>query len=347
MLWKIVLVNNACTVFLVLFVWFLLGSAISTTAQDSLIFKNNDYVTGEIKGMDKGVLTIETAYSKVDFTIEWSEVKQIYTETNFMVTQVDGDRFSGTLKSEDGGQVSIINGGSTSTHNLIDIVLLKSVSDKFWDKVNAAISLGFSLTRAQSLKQFTSRSSVGYVSERWSLGFIYNTLRSTQDDVENVQRNDGGVTFNYFLPNDWFIPASISFLSNTEQKLDLRLLEKLGIGKYVIHTNRAYWGFSLGANYNAETFTDETPDRKSWEAFVGTQLNIFDIEDLTLLTTLVAYPSLTESGRIRSDLGFDMKYEFPYDFFIQLGLTVNYDNRPVNDAPDTDYVFQTTFGWSW
>ena len=41
----------------------------------------------------------------------------------------------------------------------------------------------------------------------------------------------------------------------------------------------------------------------------------------------------------------NLKYEFPLDFFINLGFTLNYDNQPVEDASETDYVLQTTFGW--
>jgi len=328
-------------------VWGLVLLPSSVFSQDSLVFKNNNYMTGEIKAMNKGVLSIETDYSKSDFTIEWVDVKEIYTKTNFTLTQSDGDRLSGTLQSVNSNQVNVVSDKGTSTSELNDIVLLKSVSEKFWDRFHAAISLGLSVTRAQSLKQFTSRSSIGYVMEKWTLDATFNSLRSTQDNVEPIRRKDGGLTFTYLLPKDWYIPASISFLSNTEQKLDLRLLEKVGIGKYVIHTNRAYWGFSLGANYNSEKFTDDTPDRQSWEGFIGTQANLFDTGDLSLLTNLVVYPSFTESGRVRSDFAFDAKYEFPYDFFLQLGFSLNYDNQPVSEAPETDYVIQTTFGWSW
>jgi len=35
--------------------------------QDSLIFKNGNSIKGEIKGMNRGVLTIETDYSKNDY----------------------------------------------------------------------------------------------------------------------------------------------------------------------------------------------------------------------------------------------------------------------------------------
>lgn len=142
---------------------------------------------------------------------------------------------------------------------------------------------------------------------------------------------------------------AVNFLSSTEQKLDLRSTLKAGIGKFVIHTNRTYWGFALGANYNNENFFDATPDRKSWEGFLGTELNMFDIGDFNLFANLITYPSITESGRWRVDLNLDAKYEMPFDddFYIKVGLTYNYDNRPVEGASKYDYVFHTGFGWEW
>jgi hypothetical protein len=85
------------------------------------------------------------------------------------------------------------------------------------------------------------------------------------------------------------------------------------------------------------------------EGFFGTELNMFDVGDLNLLTSIYAYPSITESGRWRSDFSFDAKYEMPFDddFYIKLGITVNYDNRPVAGASEVDYIFYTGFGWEW
>ncbi|OQX78479.1 MAG: hypothetical protein B6D61_05360 [Bacteroidetes bacterium 4484_249] len=139
----------------------------------------------------------------------------------------------------------------------------------------------------------------------------------------------------------------MSFLSNTEQKLDLRTVGKLGIGKYVIHNNHTYWGFEGGGTYNNENYWDKTDDKESWEGYFGTELNMFDIGDLSLLTKAMAYPSITEAGRWRADFNFDMNYDLPLDFYIKLGFSLNYDNRPVEGASETDYVLHTGFGWEW
>ena len=72
-----------------------------------------------------------------------------------------------------------------------------------------------------------------------------------------------------------------------------------------------------------------------------------DLGDLDLLFSLMAYPGFTESGRWRTDTKFDIKYEFPMDFFIKMGFSLNYDNQPAADASTTDYVFNVSVGWDW
>jgi len=330
---------------LVVLFWCVITSA---AAQDSLSFHNGNHVYGEIKILNKGVIKIETPYSDSDFTIEWDKVKEIHTSTPFFVTLSNGDRVRGTLRSSDSTHVTIIGTDQGDLQRpLLDIVVLRSGDDKFWDRMSASLSLGYSITKAQNAQQFSLRSTVGYIGKRWAADANYNSVISSQDDVETVQRKDGGVNYSYFLPKDWYIPISVTFLSNTEQLLRLRILAKPGIGKYLIHSNNLYWGVSLGANYNTETYFDDTPDRKTWESFFGSELNLFNIGDLSLLTRVVGYPSLTESGRFRTDFSLDSKYDLPLDFYIQVGFTLNFDNHPVEGAGKTDYVCQTTFGWTW
>lgn len=317
---------------------------------DSLIFTNGNYVVGEVKSMDKGVLKMETPFSDSDFAIEWEGIKELYCKTYFLITLSDGRRFNGTIETPSLGNIKITETDGTETEApQNDVVYMDDVDQGFWSQLYASIDIGLDLTKANNFRQVSMRTTLGYRAERWSLDGNYNTLNSSQDETENIQRTDGGVGFRYFLPKDWYLVTSVDFLSNTEQKLDLRSTAKVGLGKFVIHTNRKYWGFSGGLNYNNENFSSDDADRNSMEGFFGTELNLYDIGDLSLLTKLVAYPSFTESGRWRSDFNIDTKYEMPFDddFYIKIGLTFNYDNQPVEGASEIDYVFHTGFGWSW
>ncbi len=315
---------------------------------DSIVFKNGNYIVGEIKSMDRGIIQIETDYSDSDFKIEWEGIGYMSTKSLLLVSTTDGRRLYGTLESVDNNSVSVTSlEGETTVVPFNEIVYLKSVDQGFLDRLYAAIDLGYSLTKARNQRQFTIRSSAGYIAERWSIDAQYNSLMSKQDEVEDIKRTDGFFSFRYVLPHEWFAIAQVDFLSNTEQLLDLRTNSKLGIGKYIFRTNQLYWGVQGGFSFNNENYQIDEDDRKSQEAWFGTELNLYDIGDFSLLTKGTAYPSLSESGRWRFDFNIDLKYEFPLDFYIKSGLTLNYDNQPVMNSPTSDYVWQTTVGWEW
>jgi hypothetical protein len=74
--------------------------------------------------------------------------------------------------------------------------------------------------------------------------------------------------------------------------------------------------------------------------------SFFSLTDKPLIhKNSYVFPSLTGSGRIRSDFKFDLKYDLPLDIYFGVGYTLNYDIKPVEGASETDYVFQTSVGW--
>jgi hypothetical protein len=306
-------------------------------------------VIGEIKQMDRGVVTIETFYSDSDFKIEWNRVTWIRSGENHLVTISDGRRFNASINSTANVDEIVLDDGTQKILiHVQEIVAFKPINDTFWDKFSASIDVSLDLTKAKNLTQFSTRTNVGYLTKRWELKGNYNTVFSSQDSVEDINRMDANITYNYFLPSDWYVFFSNDFLQNDEQKLALRSTAKLGMGYYLVRTNSIYFGLFGGAAGNRETFTENaSPDKTSGEAFIGLELNLFDIGDLSLLTNVSGYPSLTETGRFRLDFKFDLKYDLPLDFYIKTGTTINYDNQPVAGAGTVDYVIQTGIGWEW
>lgn len=350
------------------FIFFLgLGPLISANAQrDSLILKNKDLIIGEIKSMDKGVLTMETDYSDSDFKISWNGIDQLFSNTKYLITLSNGKRYNGSIRSSGDGFIEIdtydpeylINrrkrknegtediGGGKAKVSIEEIVYLNALDDGFWSRLSANIDLGWSLTRANDLRQFNIRSGLGYLADRWKLNGTYNSLKSTQNEVDDVKRTDADISYNFFLPKDWYLLYNITFLSNTEQLIKLRTGNKVGIGNYLIHTNKTHLSFQTGVNLNNEHYFDDTPSRNSGEIFIGSELNMYDIGDLSFYNQVITYPSFSEAKRFRTDFRLDVKYEFFSDFYVKLGTTINYDNRPIEGATKLDYILQTTVGWS-
>ena len=76
--------------------FFLSFGALAQT--DSLVLSDNDLIIGEIKKMDKNILTIETDYSDVDFKIKWGNIKRVYSKTSYLITLSDGRRYNGRIQ---------------------------------------------------------------------------------------------------------------------------------------------------------------------------------------------------------------------------------------------------------
>lgn len=314
--------------------------------KDSIVFKNGKHLIGEIGGMNKGILKIDVEYGDSDFAIEWGAINGIYTESEFLISLNDRSRYNGILNGELDSVRIITPEADTVVVKLNEVVYLEDYDTKFKDRFNASIDLGLSLTKANNLKQFNSRSSLGYAAQNWNLRGTVNSVISEQDDqAERTRRTDASITFRYILQKGWFLFPEVLILSSTELNLDLRTITKAGIGNYIFRTNKAFWNLTAGVSRTVEDFSNDQEDRNSWEAVFGTDLDLFDIGNLNLSLGIDAYPSLTESGRFRSDITFDLKYDLPLDFYIRLGTTFNYDNRPAEGGSDSDYVVQSGLGW--
>jgi hypothetical protein len=326
--------------------------AFAEKLKDSLILKNKDVIVGEIKSLEKGVLTIETDYSDKDFLVEWVGVKEIFCKSRFLITLRNGTRINGTFYTIDSGKTLIINGYESRKdtaalqlrETLRDVVFLKGLQSDFWSRASASIDMGVTMTRANNLRQLTGSTRLGYLADKWSLDMYYNDLQSKQDSIELTRRTDAGISYIYYLQRDWFSMTSITFLSNTEQALALRSTGKLGMGKYFLHTNRRDWACNTGLSFNMEKFSNETPARNSLEAYVGSEINLFDIGDFNFFNSIFVFRSLTKTDRWRSDIRLDAKYDFAKDFYTKFGMTLNYDNRSATGNA-LDYVFAFSVGW--
>lgn len=263
------------------------------------------------------------------------------------MTLSDGTRINSSMYTEVGDSAIVTLKGYNNTKTRIkDIVYINPVKKKFISRIKASVSVGYNFTKSNNLSQLSINSNLSYTAYKWGLNGSYNAVTSKQDSVDATSRIDAAVGFKYFMKKDWFYSVSGDFLSNDEQKLQLRSTVKSGLGKYVIHSNKMYFGGGFGLAFNNEKFTDvNNTNRNSLEAYVGLALDIFDVKDFNLNTNLTFYPSLTEGGRYRADYNINLKYDLPLEFFIKLGLTYNYDSKPVEGASNSDYVFQTTFGW--
>ena len=324
-------------------------SALVFSQKDTLTLSNNDVLVGTIEKMDRSILTFSTSYDDSDFKIKWGEVQKIKSQRQFIISVTDGKRHTTSINSADGKESTVVLDveGISKEYALSDIVFIEPIGGSFLARLTVDMDLGINITKANNFKQVTGNISATYLASKWRARGLYKTVVSRQDGAADINRMDAELGGEYYLPYDWFVQAKAIYLSNDEQLLDLRSTYQGGAGYYFIRNNTMFFSANAGLAYSTENFLNDTPDRTSTEGYVGLGFNKYAIGDLSVSTNASLYPSFSQSGRYRVDFNFDMKYDLPLDFYIRLGLSYNYDNQPVEDAADSDYVFTTSFGWEW
>ena len=323
---------------------------------DTVVFHNGFRIVGEILWMENNRLQIDPDYVHGSLEAKWNNITGIKTNNAFQISLMKGPTYYGSLNTLSDGSLQIITQEGDTIHTSVpNIVLLRPIDDKFIEKLSGSIALGFDLAKARDLRSLTMRSEIGYKSKRARLNLTYDALSSRQTETENILRSDASLTFIHTLPKRFFAFGSTSALSNTQQKLDIRWNIMGGGGSYLADNQKLSWVWGTGINHNTERFSDQTEDRRSWEAVLSTDFEIFRIGDLKLKTSVFNFLNLTESGRWRTDIKFDIRYNIKYlrktdldnKIFVKLGFSSNYDNQPAENATKIDYVFNTTIGFSW
>ena len=164
---------------------FIAGAGVAS-AQDVVITTSGDRLVGEIKRVEKDVLTLSTDYSDVDFKIEWGKIASIESKRQFLVETFDGKRLSGSLAlGPDKKPIVLIAGTSLP---LAEVSTVQPFERKLWSRFDSALDFGYSMTRTNSAKQLSLGTNLSYRDERYADALFANIFYSSQDNAPKTQR---------------------------------------------------------------------------------------------------------------------------------------------------------------
>src|SRR5262245_62045076 len=172
----------------------LLGtSSLADAAKDVVTTTSGDRLVGEIKSVEKDVLTLSTDYSDSDFKIKWEKIASIESDRQFLVETFGGQRLTGVLSRDPSNQAAVRVADSTIT--LPDVSSVEPFERTLWSRFDAGFDLGFSATKANSAQQFTVGGKLLYRSDRDLDTALGNVFRSSQANAPTTARWDLGNEF--------------------------------------------------------------------------------------------------------------------------------------------------------
>lgn len=326
----------------------LLATDARARAKTDLVFIGKaDRLTGEIKQMDRGILTLSTDNIGT-VHIEWEDVDSLNSVYQFRVEDQFGRKYFGAIFMNKALVLQVIHAGQVQTIPAPNVVSITPLEETFWQRLDGSIGIGFSFTKANSLAQLTTDMNVRYRTPLRLIVLDSSTIYTSQEDEDTQQRTDVSLTYNRLFPKRFFALATAGAQANDELGLDLRVSLAPGMGYNFIRTNHNESVTTGGLSVNRE-WSGFSDGGYNLEAFVSLSHALFRYDypktDISVEATL--YPSLTTGGRLRSEVDISASREIVPDLTLTLSFYDSYDNEPLDPAADhNDFGLVTSLGWT-
>lgn len=259
-----------------------------------------------------------------------------------------GEKYFGAIFLARSGLLQVIQGGVMKSTSGPLVVAITPLEATFLQRLDGSISIGFSYTKANQLAQLTSDLNVRYRTPLRTLVLDANSIVTSQEDEETTQRQDISLTYTRLFENRWFTFLTTGAQTNDELGLDLRVSLAPGAGLNLVQTNSNTLMVAAGLSGNRE-WSGNSDGGYNLEAFVGAEHSLFryDYPKTDVTTGITAFPSLTTSGRIRTEIDISASREIIPDLTLILTFYHSYDRKPADpDAHKTDYGLVTSIGWT-
>ncbi len=344
---RVTLIETAVFFFVVM----LVGVApVHSAKTDVVILENGDHITGEVKKLENGILTFSTDFMGT-ISIEWPHVRSLSSSQHFEIITNDGKKFFGTFgEADEEGNLTFIGTITDFSFKPIQIVDIKPIGETWKDRIDASINLGYSFTKAQSVQQLNLSAYLTARKQGVISTLSASTIINSREDSPTTSRGDVEIRRDRVLKRPgWFYSLFAKGQENQELGLNLRISAGSGLGKYLILTNRTMFNLMAGLNITREDY-EESEITENIELQLGLRYDffLFDDPETDIVVDWKVLPSLSEWGRVRSELSARLMHEIINDLTVNLELSASYDSRPPeNTTEKTDYSIVTSVGWKY
>jgi hypothetical protein len=316
-----------------------------------VVLKNGDRITCEVKTLDRGILTAKTDYMGTIY-MEWEEVAQVISKQDLQLETTSGARYLGQLMEPQKEQTLLVASEGDEVGLRMDrVVDMAPIKRTYWEQLDGSLKAGYTFTNATEVQQFSLSAEARQRTRERSTSLSTSNMISQTKGVEGTKSSKADLTLDAtkFLEDRWERNFALSLQRNDELGIALRGLLGAGLARNLVQTNFSRFTAGLGLAANLERAVSGGEDRENVEAIgqVTYERFRYNSPKIDLTADLIVFPSLTESGRLRSELDLQLRQELITDFFWDVTLYYSHDSKPPNTASaKSDYGLVTSLGWT-
>jgi hypothetical protein len=323
--------------------------------KDTIVMKNGDRMTCEIKGLNAGVLSVRLKYVQGTIGVQWSEVASLESNQLFLVQTESGTVYTGTLSTaKTTGERPVTIEVASVPEKAVEIlqpqiVRMDQTDESFWRKLSGTINTGILYSKGNEATQYNVAAEVEYRKERWFSQASFNSSFASGNNTNVSTRNQIDTNSMRLLRwNNWFYSGTGSFLQSSVQGIDLQTTLGGGIGRYLKNNNQTSFyviGGLAWQNVQYQTYSPNQAAQNAASALVASELKFFRFKKTDLEISTLVLPGISQAGRVRVNTNVSYYIKLVGDLSWNLSFYGNWDNQPPPTLKGSNYGSSSGLSW--
>ncbi|MBX3462588.1 MAG: DUF481 domain-containing protein [Planctomycetes bacterium] len=329
-------------------------AASAAMAQDRLTLTNGDVLTGTIKAMADGKVTINSPVLG-DVVVPMADVADMTTQAMVRLRTAGGDLLNRRILGIEGGNLRLE--GDTTSLAVANLGMINppEKQEPQWGgslRITGVFANGNTDRRAAGLLFDASRrSEIDRITIDASWDYSEDkdgdpTSATFRDWRLNQRRVGGGIKYDYYLGERWYVTANARALGDTLADLQLRFTSGLGLGYTVIDDETTLFLLEVGLAYLNENYRSAAPSVDYLSARVAYRLEHQFTSDTKLVHRVEAYPSLERSDDIYLQAVTELATSLTESMVASVSWILDYDNTPAPGRERADNRVLVGVGWT-
>ena len=304
---------------------------------DEIVLANGDRLTGKVKEVRQGALTLETEHLG-RIHIDTSLIKSLRTDGILEIHLVDGELLKGRLTTDESGALTI------------EATDKRGASVLGWDKiaaVNTSVSSGWkgSVNAGATIQTGNSdRTNITFGAEatkrserdRYNLRFLYDYAK--EESNVTARSYYGAGKYDYFFTEKVYGYLAVELLKDKTKDLQLRTVVGPGAGYQFWDDEVKSLLFEAGISYFSENL--EKGEDKDWiSARLAADLRYTLTKGIVFSDQLILYPSLERARdyKLRNEAALTSPLSGGWS--LRLANILDHDGNPPEDVKRNDWYW--------
>jgi len=321
---------------------------------DKVYLNNNDVLTGKVKSLVNGELTLETSFAGA-IKIKAVEIKALSLENALPVKLTDNQVISGTIVIKE-NKMRLVDAGGTEKE--ITIADIKSIAEPPPPKPVVplpapAIKAKWSFAIEGGFKDYIGKDKTVTTSGKFNmlrqgelsrvyLGLLYN--RAETNKKLSVSQRRANLKHEYNLQQRLYFYEEQSFESNRMINLDLKSQSSAGLGHHFVNTDRLKLSFDAGSSYTSEKYSNLEYRQRTIASRFTTLLwwRLGAAADFSNKFEYLPKAGNYKDYRTRMESAF--RLNVTQQLYLSLSAINEYDNHPLVNVPQHSATYMFTVG---